>query len=418
MVAALAGILVLATVPTAEAGSITPDAAADATAWNSQRKIARDSFGRLYVALLVTDTALGEAVRVFRSGDGGRTWSPLPRVPDAANSMSRGSLAFDGRDRLHLAWTEAVGGDLQVFHAEWTGTGWQPRTQVSTTPGYSGFPAIAADRQHRLHVAWYGFDGTTYQVYYRARTGSAWGPPETVSTGLQDANNPALAVGPDDGPHVAWSFVAGFRWSVVYTNREDRWAPAMTISNTTNRALDPSLAVGSDSRVFATWTEENPNGTRAVVARVRTGMTWGPPFALAWFTAPGGHPAVALDGSGGAFVVWDQLDAAIRYRAYNGSWGPTQAFSANGTASFPAARWAAIANPLFPGANRIDVVWTEAANGSYSAVLAGIPVPSVGTAPTTSTDGATAFTIPAFILVVVALVVWRWRVRRHNGPPG
>ena len=403
--------LVLARLPPASAAPVTLNANADATAWNSQRKVARDSVGALFVALRVPDPDLGVAIRVFRSVDNGAGWSALPRLPDAASEMSRASLAVDGGDRVHLAWTELVGTDLQVFHAVWAGA-WTRRTQVSFTPGYSGFPAIAVDRQDRLHLAWYGFDGSTYQVYYRVRSvDGTWGITETVSSGLQDANNPAIAVGPDDRPHVAWFLVTGARWSVVHTVRGARWAPIETLSNPANRALDPSLAVASDGGVTAAWTEESPNGTRAVVARISNASGWGPSTPLAWFTAPGGHPSVALDGRDRAFAFWDQLDAQIRYRTFSGTWGRTEAIAANGMASFPNARWAAAANPLFEGTNRIDVVWTEASAGSYAVGFGGVTVSAMGTPPPRAPVDLVPGLLAGAVLLSLSAVLW-WRRRR------
>jgi len=373
--------LVMAREPLASAAPVTLDAVADATQWNGQRKVARDSLGRVYVAARVPDGALGVAVHVFRSGDSGVTWSPLPRNPDASSEMSRASLAMDSRDRLHLTWTERLGSDLQVFHAVWSGS-WGPRTQISFTPGYSGFPAIGADRQDRIHLAWYGFDGATYQVYYRLRAANAtWGATETVSTGLRDANNPSLAIGPDDRPHVAWFLFTGAQWFVVHAEREDRWRAITTLSDVANRALDPSLAVTSAGDVVAAWTEQAPNGTRSVSTAIRSGTMWGNATALGWFAAPGGHPSVAVDGYDTALVFWDQLDSSVRYRAWNGTWGPETIIPAGGIASFPNARWASVANPLWDGANRIDVVWTEDRGGVFAVGFDGVDVRAAGTPP-------------------------------------
>ena len=400
----------MALVAPARALPITDDAIANSTAWNGQRKVVRDSVGRLYVALAVSDPELDEAVRVLTSDDNGATWSPLPRVPDATEKMSAASLAIDSADRVHLAWTELSGANLQVFHAVWVEAEWSPRTQVSATPGYSGFPATAFDRLDRLHVAWYGFDGSTYQVYYRVRDPvGTWDPTEIVSTGLRDANNPSLAIGPDDRPHVAWFLLSGNRLSVVYTSRETEWATVTTLSNPSTFALEPSLAIASDGRIFATWTETYPNGTRAVVTRHRDAGDWSQPTALAWFPTAGGHPVVTLDGQDRGFVFWDQLDDAIRYRIFNGSWGPGVTLAANGTASFPSVRWAAVANPLFSGANRLDVVWTELVDGRYSVVLAGVPVPATGQPPT----GPSIPGLPVLVGSILVLVGIVWLLQRR-----
>ncbi len=422
MAVLLALAVALAALPPVGGVPVPGDVLENATAWNSQRKIGRDSLGRLYVALLVADPDLGDAVRVFESANNGATWAALPRVPDATAAMSRASLAVDLTDRVHLVWTELVGTDLQVFHAVWRGA-WSPRTQVSFTPGYSGFPSGAVDPGDRLHVAWYGFDGSTYQVYYRVRApNGTWGPTETVSTGLRDANNPALAIGPQGEPHVAWFLFTGSRWFVVYTVRnETRWAPVVTLSGDGNRALDPSLAVTAQGDVVAAWAEVDPNGTWAVVARVRTAAGWEPSVPLAAFTASGGHPAVALDGQDRAFVFWDERDAAIRYRTFNGTWGSTETIPTSGTATFPSARWARVANPLYEGVNRVDVAWTEAVGDGFRVSVAGIPVPATGAPPPTSQGFPTALVLLAIAAVsALAIVVLRWRRRRRDddgGPP-
>ncbi len=394
------GLVAAPAVP-ALASRVSSEAAPDATSWNTQRKMGRDSEGRLHVALRIHDVDLGVAVRVFRSDPAVTGWSALPRVPDATSEMSRASLAIDPEDAVHLAWTEQAGPDLQIFHAVWADEAWSPRTQVSATPGYSGYPSIAVDGQDRLHVVWYGFDGSTYQVYYRARASNGtWERTETVSTGLQDANNPALALGPDDRPHVAWALFSGGQSFVVYTSREAVWVPITTLSDAANRAFDPTLAVASDGEVFAAWTEQAPDGSRNLIARRHDASGWLPPNSLAGFPSPGGHPTLALDG------------------AYNGTWGPMRSLAANGTAIFPSARWAAVANPLFEGVNRIDVAWTEEVDGTHAVVVAGLPVAAVGEPPSPSFNAPVSLPILAVVLAVVGVgVVILWWIRRSPAKP-
>lgn len=406
----LGGLLTIV-IASASAPIVIPDASADATAWNSQRKIVRDSAGRLYAALRVLDSESLGVMRVFRLNDDGGTWSPLPQVQDAIGEMRPGSLAIDGGDRVHLTWAERVSGNFQIFHAIWTEERWMPKTRVSDTLGYSSSPSIAVDFQDRLHAAWYGYDGYTYQVFYREREAvGAWGSTEIVSAGLRNASNPALAIGPDGRPHVAWFLFAGGRLSIVYTHRGAEWATTTTLSDPLASAFDASLAVTSEGRVFATWTEQYTNATRAIVARYRDGGDWSPPAFLAWFSTPGGHPALAVDGENRAFVFWDQLDKAIRYRVFNGSWERTQTLAANGTASFPAVRWAAVANPLFTGANVLDIAWTEEVNGRSVAVLSGVPVRAAGQRPTVSAGPSLSFLIAAGLAMGGVL----WLVYRRN----
>ncbi len=400
-----------ALVASGSAPAAISDATPDATAWNSQRKIVRDSDGRLYAAFRVLDSENLDVVRVFRLNDDGETWSVLAGPPDATGEMRPGSLAIDGGDQLHLTWAERVSGYFQIFHAMWTGERWTPKTQVSDTPGYSGFPSVAIDLQNRLHAAWYGYDGSTYQVFYRVRgVAGTWEPTEVVSAGLKDANNPAIAIGPDGRPHVAWFLFEGGRLTIVYTHREAEWSTATTLSDPSASSFDASLAITSGGRIFAAWAEQYPNTTRAIVVRHRDAEGWSPPAPLAWFSAPGGHPTIAIDGESRAFVFWDQLDDAIRYRVFNDSWEGTQSLSANGTASFPSVRWSAVANPLFTGANVLDVAWTEEVNGESVVVVSSVPVKPAGQRPADSPG----LSLPFLIAAGLAMGGVLWLVYRRN----
>src|SRR6266511_4338738 len=171
LVVAMGVVLCLAAVPPpASAGPEPPSTLA--TAYNTQRKLARSVDGTLYAAVTVNASGT-PAVRVLSTPDGS-AWTTLPPPSLTGAASDRASLAIDSARRLHLVWTEVAGSDRQVFYARFSGGAWSPAEQLSHSTGYAGFPSLAVDAQDRPHVVWYGFDGAFYQIYYRRLDPSGW----------------------------------------------------------------------------------------------------------------------------------------------------------------------------------------------------------------------------------------------------
>ena len=350
----LAGPAVLS--PPAAAGSEPPSVLA--TAYNTQRKLARTPDGTLYAAITVN--ASGDlAARVLWTHDGA-SWSALPPPPTSAGASDRTSLAVDSRGALHLVWTEVTGGSRQVVYARYEGGAWSPKVQLSSSPGYAGFPSVAIDAHDHVHVAWYATDGTYYQIYYRRLESAGWTPETPLTFTSVDATNPAIAVGPDGVVHIVWGRESSrFFLEIAYLRLEgDTVVDTRPISTPDVDAFGPSLVVDSAGTVHVAWDAANR------IQSVEASPGWSAPQSI----SPGGlaarNPSLALDASGRLYAVWEASDGRIYLQTRDGGWSAPVPISAGGVNHYPNARWSQFDNPLCGPNAGIDVVWTEDREGT------------------------------------------------------
>jgi len=416
ILAALLAALILASVPPpAEAGPEPPSPLA--TAYNTQRKLARATDGTLYAA--VTKNVSGTpTVRVLATTDG-TAWTTLPPPSTTGLASDRSSLAIDSQGRLHLVWTELAIDGGQVFHSRYDGA-WSVPTQLSHSPGYAGFPSLAVDAQDRAHVDWYGFDGAFYQIYYRRLDASGWTNETALTNEAVDATNPALALGPDGRVHIAWfrqnrqgtlNEVAYLRLSGA-TTEEIR-----TVSRPGIDAIDPSLVVDGAGTVHVAYAVLEGGESRIEVVERPPGGTWSAPV----FASPAGlgalHPSLAIDRGGSLRLAWEGTDGEIYAQARGGSWSPPARLSSGGANRYPNARWAQNFNPQCPADVGVDVVWTHEEGGTrdlaWTSLASSAPCGDSGP----SLDAILAVAGVGLLAVVVGTTALLARRRSRTPPP-
>lgn len=346
-----------------------------ATAYNTQRKVARATDGTVYAAVTVNASGLPQ-VRVIRTSDG-VTWSPLPNPSTTGNWSDRASLAIDSIGRLHLAWTEPAAIDRQVFYAMYDGTEWSPMNQLSHSPGYAGFPSVAVDGTDRVRVVWYGFDGAFYQVYYRGRSDSVWSEEHALTHEAVDATNPAIALDPSGTIHVAWfrQNRAGTYTEIAYLRTDGVALLESTVLSTPGiPSLDPSVVIDGVGGVHVVWTARI-NGTSRIEAAHRT-ISWSPVETVS-ANFQGEHPSLALDGNSRLHVAWEGVDGHIYLQVRDGTWSAPAPITTTGTNRYPSLRWSQHVNPLCGDNAELDLIWTQEDAGatrvSYRAIEAAVP---------------------------------------------
>ena len=378
----LAASVVLAGLPPPVAAGPEP-ASLLATAYNTQRKLARTPDGSLYASVTVNVSGVPQ-VRVLRTPDG-VTWAALPAASLTGNATDRSTMAVDSRGRLHLAWTEKQPGgpNLQVFYSRYGAGSWTPVEQMSHSPGYAGFPSIAVDAADRVHLVWYGFDGAFYQIYYRRLEASGWTSERALTNEAVDATNPALALGPDGHVHIAWFRLqrSGSNTEVAYLRLEgDQVAETLALSNPAVEATDPSLVVDTAGAVQIAWSGLVGGVDRLQI--VRGPAPWGPVETFSPPTVGARHPSLALDGTGRLGVAWEGTDGRIYWLTRDATgWSTPAILAAAGMNTYPSARWGQDHNPLCGADGVVDIIWTHEEAGvrnlSYAAIDAPLACPAI-----------------------------------------
>lgn len=371
-------------------------AANAATAYNTQRKIARDAMGDIFVAYV--QGGQGTKVLVAHSRDDGRSWEDLTPPTTPGQPSDRASLAVDSHGTLHLAWTETtIELYRQVFYASYRHGSWSAPTQLSFTKGYSGFPSLAVDSRDRVHVVWYGYDGQAYQVTYRYLDGGRWSDLQLLTSGSLDALNPALAVGPDDTLYVAYYRLSGADTRVYYFNSRPAWGTPQILSDPQRASSDPTQAIDSKGVVHVAWSTGDGNRSAIIYRNLSAGV-WSPPLELSSPAASAQHPSLTVDAAGRITVFWDQDDGQIYKARWDGGWGAPEVLTHGGRNTYPTTRWAAFGDGP---AGTLDYAWTHEADGklqlAFGSTGSGL-IGSQGSPPAT-------VPLPYIVLAIAGTVV-------------
>ena len=135
---------------------------------------------------------------VWRSADGGKTWSRGKPINDAPASATEGlhALASDGKNALFAVWLDKRGAKgTKLYSARSTdgGVTWSKNAAVYESPGGSicecCHPSAAIDSEGRLAVMWRNSVGGTRDMYIvTSSDGLNFSTPRKLGTGTWQLN--------------------------------------------------------------------------------------------------------------------------------------------------------------------------------------------------------------------------------------
>jgi hypothetical protein len=234
------------------------------------------------------------------------------------------AIAADGNGRVYVAWSQGVGSGTSLFtsfsagptSATWT-------TELVDTLSPPALRAdIAANASGTTFLIWQQTEvaGNALKIWARRRPNDnlagAWEPPVRLDSNTgADADNPRIAVDAGGNAIAVWQQSDGAR-SDIWTNRYisgSGWGTARKLEIEDGNAADPRLAIGTNGEAFAVWRQNDSNGDPRVWSAIfRPGSGWNSPVRLENNSGKRAlSPAVAVDGSGNAVVVWRLSDPAV-----------------------------------------------------------------------------------------------------------
>lgn len=287
-----------------------------------------------------------DAIRMARSTDGGRTFSPARFAHDSALSGARGweSLAVGSEGRVHAVWLDGRDAERKMAAAAHSGMahkGQPPQDIYHSTIGSDGRitesviatgvcfcckTAVAVDVRGSVYAAWrHIFPGSMRDIAFAKSTDGGHRFDALVRV---SEDNWELNGCPEDGPTLAvdQSGVIHIAWATVVNDGE----PQKALFYATSR----------DGKMFS--------------LRARL------PVAAA---ATPGHPQLTFTPDGGAAIAWDEVVAGMRRISFTrvsraGIFQPLQILSGDESASHPV---------IVRAEGHLIVAWTSRSSAAKSA---------------------------------------------------
>lgn len=241
---------------------------------------------------------------VWRSTDGGKTWSQAIRVNDVPNAPNEGlhTLAADAKGNLFAAWLDYRshnGTTLCGARSADAGATWSKNFLVYQSPDGTicecCHPSSAFAADGELLVMWRNWlDGSRDMYLARSRAGAAFGPAEKLGTGTWK-----LKGCPMDGGGVVISnkrvFTAWRREGTVYIAEPGGNETAL------GQGKDLAVAVGPKG-IYVAWASASGIELRAPDA---------PPVTL---SNDGAFPAITALSDGAVVAAWQEKDGIAARR--------------------------------------------------------------------------------------------------------
>jgi hypothetical protein len=286
------------------------------------------SGGEVFSVFGTSDPVRANILATHSTGD---TWISPMQVCEHEYWDWHPSVGTDGQGIVWTAWhsmNENIYG-YDIYVSSWTGSGWASATQLTDTDAFEAEPSIAGGNG-KGWVVWQQWLGGESDIDGRMWTGSAWTTMSAIS-GLE---------GDERVPDLAWS---DGKYGLVYQ---------------AERGGDLAIC-------FRDAPDSGPFTAEATLSSSSAGGACR-------------EPAIAADGSGGFWVVWEQ-DGCIRVRhGAPGAWGPEETVSATGTASRPAISCLGGETTAVAWIeNGTDVIFALHSSGGWGSAIPGALCPAV-----------------------------------------
>lgn len=247
-------------------------------------------------------------------------------VSDESSFAKYPAIAFDGRGRRWLAWTESRDGrdtvvlngeradrgeglesgaqlvitrdddPLVIWHGRRNGTfgvfarerrngRWTRETQIARNALH---PTVARDRRGTIWVAYETFEPGGFSIRLARRRGSGWQEVARIESAGSD-RRPVLAAAADEGVWLAWDSTRSGNYDVFLQHSSRLGSPPIQVTAHATIDDSPSLAVARDGAVWIAWNAMRGHATDAYradrhngdafVRVLRDGVLHAPPAA-------------------------------------------------------------------------------------------------------------------------------------------
>lgn len=282
------------------------------------------------------------------SSDSGSSWTRPDSLADDAVSVAGQDVngvqtASDNNGNVLVVWQQSNGATQQIYLSEYRDGVWTHPTDlagdaVSVGGQYAFPPRVAMDDNGTALVVWQQYDGAYYRIYTSEYRGGVWTHPADLSDAISPAGsnayNPSVALDNNGNAVIAWGQYDGGNYRVYKSEyRNGSWSHPSdlttdAISLAGENAYSPKVALSANGAALIVWEQFDGVNFRIHMSEYRGGV-WNHPAdfdldALSLGGQDAAAPQVAVDASGDALIVWQQLDGSnvqiFRSEYRSGGW--------------------------------------------------------------------------------------------------
>jgi FG-GAP-like repeat len=303
----------------------------------------------------------------------GQGWGMATLIEDNTGDARGPWVAMDGNGNAVVVWSQYDGVYLSIWANRYVaGEGWGTATLIETNPGDADFTRVAMNNGGRAMALWRQTDGSEVSIWAsRFVDGDGWGSPTLLETNSGEASETWIAMDNHGNAMAVWRQTDGVDLS-IWANRfivDDGWGVPTLIEHAPGFASFPHVVFESNGNALVVWYQGPDSNNRSIWANhYIVGEGWDSPTLLENNPGSAQGPDVAIDGSDRAIAVWRQFDGvdisiwANRYVPGEGWGGPTLIETNPGEAVRPAVAMDTSGNAVvvwiqFDGTN--DSVWAN-----------------------------------------------------------
>ena len=340
---------------------------AAARQWGLATLLQTDNTGSGYAPQLAVN-ASGHAVAVWHHYDGNRyhvwanhydavlgQWGAVQALTGSASDAFNPQVAISANGNAIVVWRGPDGpfddpstslnaleyytSSLWTKHYTASTKTWDVTATALELDNDKGHDVSAAqvvmDSMGNGVVVWQQFNGTVTSVYAaRYIVGLSWAMSGSISTGsLGVAVNPQIAMDGSGNAIAVWrQYDANARysiWASRYVAATITWNPPVLIeSDDSGDAFDPQLAVNTAGDAWVAWHQHDGTTYNIRSSRYTVGGDWSSATLIENNNVGAAtHAQIAVNASGDAFAVWEQLEGSRtsvwsnRYNPSLQAWG-------------------------------------------------------------------------------------------------
>jgi hypothetical protein len=279
--------------------------------------LAGDANGDVQAIWVQSDGAQANIWGAHYSVAGG--WSAANLISNGAGNSKVARLAMDTAGNVLSVWAQNDGTQYNVWSNRYdAASGWGTAALIEPVDaGTATTPRVKVDSQGNGIAVWTQSDGTQSNIWSaRYVVGSGWSTPVLIEPAeAGDAALPRLAINAGGDAIVVWIQSDGTRtnlWSNHYSvaggwDTEVMVQPAVASSDVQEAWVD----IDAHGNALTVWTLSDGISHSSIwTNRYRAGIGWGTGAPMEPTSTDNGEsPMVAMDATGAALAVWDQVDA-------------------------------------------------------------------------------------------------------------